>query len=431
MSHDIRLNVPKGDASAANRGVVLMFRPFATSGTALVLLGFAAALLFGVSAWLADGAPPWPPRRAVDVFAYLFLAAVSIAAASSHGRSYALEGDEFVAYRFGRERDRHMLAGFRGVRTVLGSIRLEFRHGSVSLVAGPDAARSAFLTELRRRAAKLGGERELRVEQIDAQHLALPVDYLDIGDSCVRCGRRAEATVPLTAERGVNLGVFVRLESIAVRVPVCPAHEASFRRARVLSWFTFVPVWLLVALLIKLVPGSVWSGALVLALLPATVLYRVLYTHVILGLRDWRTLGLRTTSLSGDLSEITLRFARADFLADVKARAEEFLQPFVARLLRTLDAGNRGTFLVIEILQGAARTGEKVFAWDDARQHVGTVRSVDFVDERSDDGSLIVHLALQIDWQESWSIPLGSTLHGEPTGAPPTATGESADLYRR
>lgn len=409
--------MPEGSAGAANRGAVLMYHPFATSGTALVLLGSTSALLFGLSAWLPDGAPAW--LLGVDVLAYLLLVAVPVVATFSYGRSYGLEGDDFVAYRFGRERDRHMLAGFRGVRSALGSIRLDFRHGSVRLIAGPEGARSGFLTELRRRAAQHGGKRELRVQQIDARHLTLPVDYLSFGDSCVRCGHPAEAIVPLTAERGLDLVIFVRVESAAISVPVCRAHRASFRRARILTWLAFIPVWILFALLIKLVPGSVWSGALVVGLLPAIVVYRLLYTNLILGLVDWLTLGLRSTRLSGDLSEITLRFARTELLAQIKAWAEEFLRPFVARVLRTLEAQNREPFLVIEILEGAVHLGDTVFASDGTQQHAGTIRDVDFVEERSDEGSLLVRLALQIDWQESWSIPLGSTLHGEPTPEPP------------
>jgi len=404
----------------------LMYRPFATSGTALVLLGFTSALLFGLSAWFPDGAPSWLPR--LDVFAYLLLVTVPVVATLSYGRSYGLEGDDFVAYRFGRERDRHMLAGFRGVRSLLGSIRLEFRHGSVWLVAGPEAARSEFLTELRRRAARHGGKRELRVEQVDARHLMLPVDYLSFGDSCVRCGRPAEAIVPLTAERGLDLLIFVRLESAAISVPVCRAHEASFRRARLFSWIAFLPVWFLLALLIKLMPGSVWSGALVVGLVPAIVLYRVLYTNLILELLDWLTLGLRSTRLSADLSEITLRFASTELLANVKAWAEELLRPLVARVLRTLEAENRESFLVVEILQGAVQISDTVFASDGARRHAGIVRGADFVDECSDDGSLLV--GLQIDWKEGWSIPLGSILRGEPTPEPTKTTGESPDVHR-
>ena len=295
-------------------------RPFVTTVWAIVLSMVGCLVFLALSALMADGTPPWPPSSQVDFVAYLFLVLVPTQLVFGYGWSYSLQGGELVLYRFGRERERHMLAGFRGTHTQMGSVTLDFRHGRVPLVSMPTEARLEFLTELKMRAEALGAQGRLTVKRTDAEHIAVPVALVRFPNACVRCAQPVKALVPLTAQRGVSLIVFNSVAVTTIPVPVCDAHDRAFHRMKRMTRMGFIPFWLVFVMILRAF-GAVWSGAVLLGALPVAALYPILYIHVLRPMRDWRVLRIRSTHLSKDLSEVTLRFARPDLLEEVLARA--------------------------------------------------------------------------------------------------------------
>jgi hypothetical protein len=127
----------------------------------------------------------------------------------------------------------------------------------------------------------------------------------------------------LTVQRGIDLVLYSHFQYVDLWVPACASHASRRNRARWMSWLLLLPLTLLVAtILMALVPGGVWGGALVIGALISLFLVRPVQTMFGGQILDWLVLGMRATRLSEDLTEITLRCRnRATFETILKAGA--------------------------------------------------------------------------------------------------------------
>jgi hypothetical protein len=283
------------------------------------------ALTLGVALywrWSSGEWLPWPPSSVFAVLPWLLLL-LSPLIVFQMGWSYALVGTELVVRRFGKERHRLGLREYQGTTMRLGYPRIRFRERAVLLISSVNDERQAFLTELQRRAHASGGGPSERVRQIDSESVRLPIALLRFPPHCVACAAAASESVRLTVQRGIDLVLFSHFQYVDLWVPACASHASRRNRARWMSWLLLLPLTLLVAtILMALVPGGVWGGALVIGALISLFLVRPVQTMFGGQILDWLVLGMRATRLSEDLTEITLRCRnRATFETILKAGA--------------------------------------------------------------------------------------------------------------
>ncbi len=294
---------PQGEGDGD--GQVFQYRPFQASWTVLVIW-LCAVVLLGV--FSPEPIWPWFPRGASRFHVFFWgLLIGSPAVVLQMGWSYAMTTTDFVVMRFGRERFRLPLHELKDTSTVMGMTWLTFASRNVLVVTGPDQDRQIFLKELEFRARRASGKAPAPAAvQTSEGSVRLEVEMLKFPEACVTCGAQPAGKTELEASHWFGMPF---VQGLKLEVPTCASHRQRERLMRWLAGGALLGIgWALTLLFALQRSGKeLWvPGVILVGLVPGLLLQHAASLLHLKSWIGWKTLGIRTSELSGDLRYVTI-----------------------------------------------------------------------------------------------------------------------------